>query len=142
VVTEAAVSTLAGPPFPGGSSPPSTPAADLPPPAERGATVIPDKVVSRIAAQAARTAQSRRAAVPPDRDRPAPPAATSAIHAGAVRLHLSMDLPYPADIAEVCERIRHDVAALVTRLTGLEVTEVTLTVRRLLAAGADRGRVR
>lgn len=50
------------PPFDEGSGP-SARAAGLPPPAERGTTVIPDRVVARIAAQAARAAQSRRAAL-------------------------------------------------------------------------------
>ncbi|MFF3413982.1 Asp23/Gls24 family envelope stress response protein [Streptomyces sp. NPDC002698] len=118
-------------------------AVGLPPPAERGATVIPDKVVARIAARAARTAQSRRAAIPPDRGRPAAPSATAAIRTGSVRLHLAMDLPYPTDIPGVCERIQRDVAERVAQLTGLEVREVILTVRRLVTApGVHRGRLR
>lgn len=122
---------------------PHVQAASLPPPAERGATIIPDKVVARIAARAARTAQSRRAAIPPDRGRPAAPSATAAIRTGSVRLHLAMDLPYPTDIPHVCELIQHDVAERVTRLTGLQVGEIILTVRRLVtAAGDNRGRVR
>lgn len=125
-----------------GPGPPGR-SADLPPPAERGATVIPDRVVARIAARAARTAQSRRAAIPPDRSGPAAPSASAAVRTGSVRLHLAMDLPYPTDIPHVCERIQHDVAKQVTQLTGLEVREVTLTVRRLVtAADASRGRVR
>ncbi|MEU7048215.1 Asp23/Gls24 family envelope stress response protein [Streptomyces eurythermus] len=115
----------------------------LPPPAERGATVIPDRVVARIATQAARTAQSRRAAVPPERGGPTAPSATAAVRTGSVRLHLALDLPYPTDIPRVCERIRRDVAERVAQLTGLRVGEITLTVRRLVtAAGAGRGRVR
>ena len=130
------------PPLGEGSGPPAR-AAGLPPPAERGATVIPDRVVARIAAQAARTAQSRRAAIPPDRDGPAAPAASAATRTGSVRLHLAMDLPYPADLPQVCERIQRDVAEQVAQLTGLTVREVTLTVRRLVtAADANRGRVR
>ncbi|PZG95317.1 Asp23/Gls24 family protein [Streptomyces sp. NTH33] len=101
---------------------PSARAAGLPPPAERGATVIPDRVVARIAAQAARTVQSRRT--------------------DPVRLHLTMDLPYPTDIPHVCERIQRDVAERVAQLTGLQVGEVTLTVRRLVTAATNRGRVR
>ncbi|MGW1875429.1 Asp23/Gls24 family envelope stress response protein [Streptomyces sp. NPDC001975] len=117
--------------------------AGLPPPAERGATVIPDRVVARIAVQAARTAQSRRAAIPPDRDGPAAPTASAVTRTGSVRLHLTMDLPYPADLPQVCERIRQDVAERVAQLTGLTVGEITLTVQRLVTAGgANRGRVR
>ncbi|MFJ4523700.1 Asp23/Gls24 family envelope stress response protein [Streptomyces sp. NPDC088810] len=128
---------------PGEGSGPPAPASGLPPPAERGATVIPDRVVARIATQAARTAQSRRAAVPPDRSASEAPSASAAVRTGSVRLHLALDLPYPTDIPHVCERIRHDVAERVAQLTGLRVGEVTLTVRRLVtAAGAKRGRVR
>ncbi|MEU2435039.1 Asp23/Gls24 family envelope stress response protein [Streptomyces rubradiris] len=128
---------------PGDASGPPAPGPGLPPPAERGATVIPDRVVARIATQAARTAQSRRAAVPPDRGGPTTPGATAAVRAGSVRLHLALDLPYPTDIPHVCERIRRDVSDRVAQLTGLRVGEVTLTVRRLVtAAEAGRGRVR
>jgi uncharacterized alkaline shock family protein YloU len=54
-----------------------------------------------------------------------------------------MDLPYPTDLPHVCERIQVDVAERVAQLTGLEVGEVILTVRRLVTAvGVNRGRVR
>jgi uncharacterized alkaline shock family protein YloU len=54
-----------------------------------------------------------------------------------------MDLPYPTDLPHVCERIQHDVAEQVAQLTGMEVGEVILTVRRLVtAADANRRRVR
>ncbi|MEV5010238.1 MULTISPECIES: Asp23/Gls24 family envelope stress response protein [unclassified Streptomyces] len=134
--------TRPGSPPPGEGSGPSARAAGLPPPAERGATVIPDRVVARITARAARTAQSRRAALPPDPSGPAAPSASAAVRSGSVRLHLTMELPYPTDIPHVCERIQQDVAERVAQLTGLRVGEVTLTVRRLVAtSGANRGRV-
>ncbi|MFJ2736351.1 MULTISPECIES: Asp23/Gls24 family envelope stress response protein [unclassified Streptomyces] len=134
--------TRPGSPPPGEGSGPSARAAGLPPPAERGATVIPDRVVARIATQAARTAQSRRAALPPDPSGPAAPSASATVRSGSVRLHLTMELPYPTDIPHVCERIQQDVAERVAQLTGLLVGEVTLTVRRLVtASGANRGRV-
>ncbi|MER5342866.1 Asp23/Gls24 family envelope stress response protein [Streptomyces mirabilis] len=137
------MSTRPGSQPPGEGAGPPGRSAGLPPPAERGATVIPDRVVARIAARAARTAQSRRAAVPPDRSGPAAPSASAVVRSGTVRLHLAMDLPYPTDIPHACQRIQHDVAERVTQLTGLEVGEVTLTVRRLVtAADANRGRVR
>ncbi|MFF4398461.1 Asp23/Gls24 family envelope stress response protein [Streptomyces sp. NPDC001480] len=131
-------------PGPSGEGPdPPARATGLPPPAERGATVIPDRVVARIAAQAALTAQSRRAAVPPDRSAPVAPSASAAVRTGSVRVHLTMDLPYPTDIPHVCERIQQDVAQRVAQLTGLRVGEVALTGRRLVtAADASRGRVR
>ncbi|MFE9093736.1 Asp23/Gls24 family envelope stress response protein [Streptomyces sp. NPDC007264] len=136
------MNTRPGSPLPGEGPGPPARAAALPPPPERGATVIPDRVVARIAAQAARTAQSRRAAVPSDRSGPEAPGASAATRTGTVRLHLAMDLPYPTDIPAVCEQIRHDVAERVAQLTGLEVADVTLTVRRLVTADANRGRVR
>ncbi|MFF4962802.1 Asp23/Gls24 family envelope stress response protein [Streptomyces sp. NPDC001222] len=124
-----------------GPGPPAQPVG-LPPAAERGATIIPDKVVARIAAQAARTAQSRRAALPPDRSLAAP-SASAASRTGSVRLHLALDLPYPTDITHACERIRHDVAERVAQLTGLHVGEVSFTIRRLVTgAGVNRRRVR
>ncbi|MEU0004139.1 Asp23/Gls24 family envelope stress response protein [Streptomyces sp. NPDC006314] len=126
----------------GGPDPPA-PAVGLPPPAERGATVIRDRAVAHIAAQAARTAQTRRAALPPDPNGSAAPSASAAVRTGSVRVHLDLDLPYPTDLPLVCERIQHDVAERVAELTGLRVGEVTLTVRRLVTtAGASRGRVR
>ncbi|MEU6774779.1 Asp23/Gls24 family envelope stress response protein [Streptomyces sp. NPDC046759] len=127
---------------PGEGCDPSARTTGLPPPAERGATIIPDRVVARIAAQAARTAQSRRAAVPRDRGSPKAPSASAAVRTGSVRLHLTMDLPYPTDIPRVCERIQQDVAEKVVQLTGLRVGEVVLTVRRLMTADTSRGRVR
>ncbi|MGX1547077.1 Asp23/Gls24 family envelope stress response protein [Streptomyces adustus] len=100
-------------------------------------------MVARIAAQAARAAQSRRAAIPPDRGGPAAPHASAAVLTGSVRLHLTMDLPYPTDVARVCERIQQDVAERVAQLTGLRVGEVLLTVRPLVtAANTSRRRVR
>ncbi|TKA01955.1 Asp23/Gls24 family envelope stress response protein [Actinacidiphila oryziradicis] len=119
-------------------------AGHLPPPAERGATVIPDRVVARVAARAARTAQAQWAGLSPDRRRGTGlPDASAATHGGSARLGLSLDLPYPIDIARVSQRIQCDVAERVTRLTGLRVAEVTLTVRRLVTGGRpDRGRVR
>ncbi|GAT80925.1 hypothetical protein STXM2123_1626 [Streptomyces sp. F-3] len=71
------------------------------------------------------------------------PGASATSRAGSVRLHLNVELPYPTDIPCVCERIQQDVAERVAQLTGLQVGEVALTVRRLVtASGAHQGRVR
>lgn len=137
------MNTLPGPVVSPGDRAGHHPPSALPPPAERGATIIPDKVVGRIAAEAGRVAQRNRAAVPQDRDPGAAPSASVVSHAGAVRLRLAVDLPYPTDLARVCEQIQHDVGDRVAQLTGMRVDEVTLTIRRLLTApGPGRRRVR
>ncbi|MFD7612435.1 Asp23/Gls24 family envelope stress response protein [Streptomyces sp. NPDC059828] len=112
----------------------------LPPPAERGVTEIPDKVVARIAARAAREALTRH--VGPPSARPLTlPSASATVHEGSARLSLSLDLPYPLDIASAAGRMRQAISERVAHLTGMNVSEVTLTVRRLVPAD-DSGRRR
>ncbi|MFF3564670.1 Asp23/Gls24 family envelope stress response protein [Streptomyces sp. NPDC002574] len=111
----------------------------LPPPAERGSTDIPERVVERIAARAAREATTRRTG----RRALGSPSASAAVHHGSARLALSLDLPYPLDLARTGSQMRDDIAERVARLTGLNVDEVTLTVRRLVPfEGPEGGRVR
>ncbi|GHH59539.1 hypothetical protein GCM10018781_02910 [Kitasatospora indigofera] len=108
-------------------------------PRERGATVIPDRVVARIAARAGREALSAR----PNRPaRAAPPApdASAHVHGSSARIRLAVELPYPTDLAAAARELQRQVAQRVGRLTGLEVTEVALAIRRLLPEGSD-GRV-
>lgn len=106
----------------------------LPPPAVRGATAIRDGVVARIAGRAAREALIREAGVSPGRGGLAAPSPSVRVRGGSARLNLSLDLPYPVDIAGACGRMRHDIAERVGGLTGMSVTEVALTVRRLVPA--------
>ncbi|MDX3075471.1 Asp23/Gls24 family envelope stress response protein [Streptomyces sp. NPDC088354] len=114
----------------------------LPPPAERGATDIPGKVVERIAARAAREAMTRRTGRASGRRALGSPSASAAVHHGSARLALSLDLPYPLDLARTGSLLRHDIAERVAQLTGLDVREVTLTVRRLVPVeGPGSGRV-
>ncbi|MET9881394.1 hypothetical protein ABZZ36_43525 [Actinacidiphila glaucinigra] len=56
------------------------------------------------------------------------------------QLALSVDLPYPADIGVTCRQLQREVAEEVARLTGLDVRDVTLTIRRLATIGGP-GRV-
>ncbi|MFE0632667.1 hypothetical protein ACFW3D_37655 [Streptomyces sp. NPDC058864] len=51
-----------------------------------------------------------------------------------------MDLPYPADIAATCRQLQREVAEGVAQLTGLDVRDVRLTIRRLATVGGS-GRV-
>ncbi|WP_263171407.1 hypothetical protein [Streptomyces sp. SCSIO ZS0520] len=103
-------------------------------PAERGATSIADRVVAKIAAQAAREAVGG--------PRPgAAPHATVSVRRGAARVRISLELGYPSDIGGQCGAVRRRVVSRVGSLAGLEVPEVAVQVERLHPAdqpGAGR----
>ncbi|GHF72373.1 hypothetical protein GCM10010218_62090 [Streptomyces mashuensis] len=108
-------------------------------PAGRGATRIADRVVAKIASQAAREALGD---VPDHHERPS---AHAVVHEGAARVRVALELGYPGDIAARCRAVRHRVTERVRELAGMEVPEVTITVERLHSAYTDRaglGRVR
>ncbi|MGW2551059.1 Asp23/Gls24 family envelope stress response protein [Streptomyces sp. NPDC001635] len=107
-------------------------------PAERGATVIADLVVAKIAAQAA---QEALGTLPPGA---APPHATVVVlhHAtdtagggasptGTARVGISLELGYPCDIGGRCGAVRRRVVERVGALAGMEVHEVAVQVERL-----------
>ncbi|MFB7497751.1 Asp23/Gls24 family envelope stress response protein [Streptomyces sp. NPDC056161] len=120
-------------------------------PGERGATRIADRVVAKIAAQAAREAVG---VLPPQA---APPYATvvvrppvpesartrgTATASARVRVHLELD--YPTDIGARCAAVRRHVAERVGALVSMEVPEVAVEIERLHPTpthGAD-GRTR
>ncbi|QIY95070.1 Asp23/Gls24 family envelope stress response protein [Streptomyces sp. S1D4-11] len=107
--------------------------------AERGATRIADRVVAKIAAQAAREALDT---LPPDA---VPPHATVVVHREIARVRVHLELGYPCDIGGHCNAVRRHVAERVDALTGMEVPEVTVQVERLHlvpAAAAVQGRTR
>ncbi|AWW40275.1 MULTISPECIES: Asp23/Gls24 family envelope stress response protein [Streptomyces] len=109
------------------------------PAGERGATRIADRVVAKIAAQAAREALG---ALPPDVARPH---ATVVVHHDTARVRIHLELGYPADIGARCRDVRRHVAERVGALVGMDVPEVAVEVERLhLAAayGAAEGRTR
>ncbi|MFD9328369.1 MULTISPECIES: hypothetical protein [unclassified Streptomyces] len=111
-------------------------AADIAP-AERGATRIADRVVAKIAGQAAREVLE---ALPPDA---APPHATVVVHHDTARIRVSLELDYPSDIGGQCNAVRRHVAERVDALAGMEVPEVAVQVERLhlvQAPGAAHGR--
>jgi uncharacterized alkaline shock family protein YloU len=100
-------------------------------PGERGATRIADRVVAKIAAQAAREALGP---LPPDA---APPHATVVVHpAGTARFRIHLELGYPTDIGARCAAVRRHVAERVGALVGTEVSEVAIQVDRLHPAPA------
>ncbi|ELS52216.1 hypothetical protein STVIR_6819 [Streptomyces viridochromogenes Tue57] len=122
------------------------------PPVERGATRIADRVVAKIASQAAREAvgELTKDAARPYADVAVRPQALDSARAGAapvdtarVRVHLELD--YPTDIGARCAAVRRHVVERVGALVGMEVPEVTVHVERLHPApaqGTAQGRTR
>lgn len=119
----------------------STPPRSAPPrvaAADRGATRIADRVVAKIAAQAAREALER-----PAPDGSAPHAAVT-VHHDIARVRVTLDLPYPCDLATQCAAVRRRVALRVEEYTQMSVPEVDIDIEHLRpapvrpAAGPDR----
>ncbi|MFF3942030.1 Asp23/Gls24 family envelope stress response protein [Streptomyces phaeofaciens] len=109
------------------------------PPRERGATRIADRVVSKVAAQAAHEAVGP---LPPDVTRPH---ATVVVHHGAAHVRVHLELDYPTDIGTRCHEVRRHVTERVGALVGMEVPEVAVQVERLhrtAAHGEAHGRTR
>lgn len=108
-------------------------------PGERGATRIADRVVAKIASQAAREAVGP---LPPGA---APPHATVVVRHEAARVRVHVELGYPGDIGGRCARVRRQVVDRVHALAGMHVPEVVVLVERLHLTAvpeAARGRTR
>jgi uncharacterized alkaline shock family protein YloU len=109
------------------------------PSGERGATRIADRVVAKIASQAAREAVGT---LPPDAG---PPSATVVVHHEVARVRVHVELDYPCDIGDRCRRVRRHVVERVGTLAGMRVPEVVVQVERLhltATPGAVQGRTR
>lgn len=107
------------------------------PPGERGATRIADRVVAKIASQAAREAVG---ALPRDAARPH---ANVVVHHDAVHVRVHLELGYPTDIGARCRQVRRHVTERVGALVGMQVPEVSVHVERLYpvpAHGVAQGR--
>ncbi|MDX3645198.1 hypothetical protein [Streptomyces sp. MB09-02B] len=108
-------------------------------PGGRGATRIADRVVAKIAGQAAREALVAPALAS------APPNATVVVHHETARVRVTLGLPYPSDIGGQCAAVRRHVIERVGTLAGMRVTEVAVQVERLHLAPAHdvaQGRTR
>jgi uncharacterized alkaline shock family protein YloU len=109
------------------------------PPGDRGATRIADRVVAKVAGQAAREALGR---LPSEAQ---PPHATVAVHREVARIRMHIELDYPCDIGARCRKVRQHVVERVVALVGMEVSEVAVQVERLYPAqthGVAQGRTR
>ncbi|MGC5035898.1 hypothetical protein ACPXCS_29500 [Streptomyces sp. DT190] len=98
-------------------------------PGERGATSIADRVVAKIASQAAREAVGT---LPPDVDRPS---ASVTVHHDVVHVRVHVELDYPCDIGDRCSRVRRRVVERVGTLVGMQVPEVVVQVEGLHLPG-------
>ncbi|WP_037843228.1 Asp23/Gls24 family envelope stress response protein [Streptomyces sp. NRRL F-5126] len=104
----------------------TTPAPLDVPPAERGSVTIADRVVAKIAAQAAREALFH--GVPEGGDAPH---AVVTVHKNNARVRVGVELDYPSDIGAQCGAVRRSVSERVNRLAGMRVPEVEVRVERL-----------
>ncbi|MEU9847715.1 hypothetical protein [Streptomyces sp. NPDC047985] len=102
---------------------------------ERGETTIADRVVAKIAAQAAKEAIDE----PPEEG--TSPRATVTVRRGTARVRISLELAYPTDIGRQCGGVRRHVTERVRALAGMETPEVAVRVERLRPAAAV-GRLR
>jgi hypothetical protein len=134
---------------------------------ERGATIVTDGVVAKIAARVAREALSRFAEsaghVPPGRRTPhvstsvrrAPERTSAGRDAesaagwqavlGEARLRITVELGYPSDIGAQCAAVRREVTERLRAWAGMEVSDLAVSVGQLHSAHTrhtDRERVR
>ncbi|MCY0941946.1 hypothetical protein [Streptomyces antarcticus] len=115
-------------------------------PGDRGATRIADRVVAKIAAQAAREALAARPGGPAagHRSGAAAPHATVTVHHDIARVRISLELDYPSDLAAQCAAVRSQVARRVEECAAMSVPEVDIDIEHLhsthtrLPAGRDR----
>jgi uncharacterized alkaline shock family protein YloU len=124
------------------------------PAGERGATRIADRVVAKIAAQAAYEALSdgpEAHTVP--HGRASVPHAVVSVRAGSsrsgrpgqARIRIAVELGYPSDVGAQCGAVRRQVVLRVRELAGMEVPGVAVEVERLHSERLDGdgpGRVR
>ncbi|MFF3765352.1 hypothetical protein ACFYYR_14865 [Streptomyces sp. NPDC001922] len=96
--------------------------------------MIPSRVVARIGARAAHEELARQAGSTPVHRGLTAPRSTATLHHGSVRLVLTLDLPYPIDIARASTEIQRHVTEQVVRLTGMSIDRVTLSVQQLVLA--------
>lgn len=115
------------------------------PPARRGALRIADRVVGKIAAQAAGEVLTGPSGGDPTPAGRAPQASVRiSARRNTARVRLRIELGYPLDLGGVSGSVRRHVAARVEELTGMRVPAVSVEVVRLhssVVREASEGRV-
>lgn len=118
-------------------TPPTSPLPARIPPAERGATHIADRVVTKIAARAAREALAAQPGGTPRGSGPggaAAPHAAVTVHHDIARVRVSLELDYPSDLAASCAAVRRQVVRRVEECAGMAVPEVDIDIEHLHSA--------
>ncbi|TDC72204.1 Asp23/Gls24 family envelope stress response protein [Streptomyces hainanensis] len=103
------------------------------PAAERGATRISERVVAKLAAQAAREALGEPGELPQATAvvrRSSDPSGSGVLASVSVEVELG----YPCDIGARCRQVRRQVELRVRELAGMETTDVAVAVGRLRSA--------
>ncbi|MEO3752832.1 hypothetical protein [Streptomyces sp. B6B3] len=130
------------------------------PAAERGSTRVAERVIAKLAIQAARealveTAVAAATAVGAGPRRGAGPQATAVLRrppgadgtGGVASIRVAVELGYPSDIGAQCRAVRRQISRRVKELADMDTAEVTVDVERLHSAhldgrGPGSGRVR
>ncbi|MFG3228951.1 hypothetical protein ACGF07_29795 [Kitasatospora sp. NPDC048194] len=103
-------------------------------PARRGRLRVADRVYARIADQAVREVL---AGVWAGRSTTgAPPRVSVAVPGSTVTVRVTVELPFPADLAGLAAALRERVGDRVAALTGSRVSDVVVVVEKLVAGGA------
>ncbi|MFF2081064.1 hypothetical protein ACFVXG_40625 [Kitasatospora sp. NPDC058162] len=102
--------------------------------ARRGRLRVADRVYERIAGHAVRVVLAEVWAGRSVKG--APPRVSVARPGSTVTVRVTLELPFPADLAGLARGVRDRVAAEVVGLTGTRVSEVVVVVEKLVAGGA------
>lgn len=111
-------------------APAPTPARELAEPAERGRTVVADRVVSRVASIATSEVES----VVDTRNgwtklvRRGLPHAEAVVAGGTSRITVEVAATWPTPLSALSAKVREHVGTRVAELTGVSVTRVDVTV--------------
>ncbi|MFH7595246.1 hypothetical protein WDV06_09085 [Streptomyces racemochromogenes] len=98
--------------------------------------------MARIAVRAAQEALAAQTDTSAVHVELAAPRASVTSGGGTARLGLTLEMPYPMDLATASRQVQQYVSDRVAHLTGMRITEVTLAIERLVPAdGPVRRRV-
>lgn len=113
-------------------------------PGDRGRTTVADRVVAKVAAQAATEVQHaaglRRSLAGRSLGRPQV-RATAVVNGHVTTLRLELAVDYPAPVRQVTRAVRRQVVTRVGEYCGMVVDHVDITVAALRRASVEQRRV-